>query len=252
MLPFEPTVLNIVIVVVAVIAAGTSKGVLGVGIPLIIVPALGGIMHPATTIALLALPILLSNVWQSFEGRRFGPTLRRFWPALLTIMIGSAIGAQFITTVDRQVAQIVLGVIVTTYALSQLLRFSVPKPPEHVEKLWTGIAGFISGILGGVAAYFGPPIIIYMLALRVTKEEFISAVALLYMVGAIPLFGLLVLKGTLGASEFVMSVAVTVVIFAAMLFGRWLRSRISHEVFRKSLLVILLVMGANMLRQGMT
>lgn len=251
MLPFEPTVLNIIVVVVAVFAAGTSKGVLGVGIPLIIVPALGGIMHPATTIALLALPILLSNVWQSFEGRRFRATFRRFWPAILTIVIGSTIGAQFITTVDRQVAQIVLGVIVSGYALSQLLKFSVPKPPERVEKFWTGFAGFISGILGGMAAYFGPPIIIYMLALRVTKEEFIGAVAMLYMIGAMPLFAILIYKGTLGGAEFLMSVVVTTVIFAAMLFGRWLRDKISHEVFRKSLLVILLVMGANMLRQGL-
>ena len=46
MLPFEPTYLNLALVLIAFLIAGTSKGVLGVGIPLIAVPALSGVMHP--------------------------------------------------------------------------------------------------------------------------------------------------------------------------------------------------------------
>ena len=61
MLPFEPTLFNLMIVAFAFLAAGTSKGVLGVGIPLIAVPALSGVMHPATTLSEIALPIMLSN-----------------------------------------------------------------------------------------------------------------------------------------------------------------------------------------------
>ena len=60
MLPFEPTFLNVFLVVLAFLAAGTSKGVLGVGIPLIAVPVLSGVMQPATTLAVLAVPVLMS------------------------------------------------------------------------------------------------------------------------------------------------------------------------------------------------
>ena len=41
----------------------------------------------------------------------------------------------------------------------------------------------ILGMLGGFAAYFGPPVITYLLALKVAKEEFISCAAMLYLIG---------------------------------------------------------------------
>jgi len=112
MLPFEPTYLNLALVVIAFLVAGTSKGVLGVGIPLIALPALSGVMHPATTLAVLAFPIALSNLWQAFKGRRFGVTIRRFWLAIPMMILGGIIGAQFMTTIDTKSDQTVLGLIV--------------------------------------------------------------------------------------------------------------------------------------------
>jgi hypothetical protein len=251
MLPFDISLANIMLVFAAFFAAGTSKGVLGVGIPLIAVPALSGVMHPATTVSVLALPIFLSNVWQSVEQRRFRNTVRRFWPALPMVAIGSVIGAQFITTIDAVTAHLVLGVIVTTYALSQLAHVSVPAPSAQTEKPWTAAAGLVSGFLGGLAAYFGPPWIMYLVALRVNKDDFIAAAAMLYMVGITPLCAVLIIKGVLGGPELILSAFGTAVIFAALLFGRWLRDRISQEVFRKALLLVLVVMGANMIRRGL-
>ena len=96
MFPFEPSYFNLVLVAIAFLLAGISKGVLGVGIPMIAVPALSGVMHPATTLAVIALPILFSNLWQAFEGRLFASTLRRFWPAIPTMILGGILGAQFI------------------------------------------------------------------------------------------------------------------------------------------------------------
>ena len=43
------------------------------------VPVLSGVMHPASIISVLVLPIVLSNIWQAIDGRRFGLTFRRFW-----------------------------------------------------------------------------------------------------------------------------------------------------------------------------
>lgn len=251
MLPFDPTPLNVALVATAFFVAGISKGVIGVGIPLISVPVLSGVMHPASTISVLALPIVLSNIWQALEGRRFGLTLRRFWPAVITIVIGSLLGAQFITTIDQQAAQIVLGVVVLLYAGSQLLKLVIPPPPPATEKAWTAVAGFMSGCLGGFAAYFGPPMIMYMLALRVTKDEFISGTAMLYLIGALPLFATLAWKGVLGGTELTLSAAGTVLILGAMVIGRWLRDKVSQEAFRKALLVVLLIMALNMLRRGL-
>lgn len=251
MLPFEPTLFNLMIVAIAFSMAGTSKGVLGVGIPLIAVPALSGVMHPATTLAVIALPIFLSNFWQALEGRRFGPSCRRFWPAIPTMILGGILGAQFITAIDPRTAQSVLGVTVLVYAVSQLVNIRIPTPSVSAERIWTPIVGLLSGLLGGVAAYFGPPVIMYLLALRVTKEEFISSAAMLYLIGIVPVFATLVLEGVLGRAELVLSVIGTVLILGAVAFGRWLREKVAQEAFRKALLVVLILMGINMLRRSL-
>jgi uncharacterized membrane protein YfcA len=251
MLPFDPTPAAIALVVIAFLVAGTSKGVLGVGIPLIAVPALSGVMHPATTLSVLALPIVLSNLWQAFEGRRLGQTFRRFWPAIPTIVIGGVVGAQFITAIDPKSAQSALGVIVLAYAVSQLIGARVPAPASAGEKFWTACVGFVSGLLGGFAAYFGPPVIMYLLALKVTKEEFVSCAGMLYLIGIIPVFATLVYKGVLGKPELMLSGIGVVLILTAVFFGTWLRGHISQEIFRKALLVILIVMALNMLRRGL-
>ena len=106
-------------------------------------------------------------------------------------------------------------------------------------------------MLGGFATYFGPPVIMYLHALKVTKEEFISCAAMLYLIGIVPVFSTLAYKGVLGEKELVLSGIGAVLILAAVFFGTWLRSKIFQELFRKALLFILIAMAINMLRCGL-
>jgi len=161
------------------------------------------------------------------------------------------LGAQFITTIDPKSAQIALGAIVLIYAISQLTGVRVPAPAPTGEKFWTSCVGLVSGLLGGFAAYFGPPVIMYLLALKVTKEEFVSCAGMLYLIGIIPVFATLVYKDVLGKPELMLSGIGVVLILTAVFFGTWLRGRISQEIFRKALLVILIAMALNMMRRGL-
>ncbi len=250
MLPFEPTVQSLLLVVVAFFAAGLCKGVLGVGTPLVAVPILTGVMHPATTISVLAVPMVLANIWQSIEGGGVAEVVRRFWPAAPASIVGAVIGAQFLTEIDPGTVQLLIGVVVVLFSASQFKTFNVPHPGAR-EAWLTPCVGFASGLLGGITTFFGPPLILYLVALRLTKDAFVASIALLYLVGTVPLFTVLAWKGVLGSGEFVTSVAGTVVILTAMALGRWLREKVSQEVFRKALLLALVLMGLNMIRRSL-
>ena len=141
--------------------------------------------------------------------------------------------------------------VVLIYAISQLTGVRVPAPAPTGEKFWTSCVGLLSGLLGGFAAYFGPPVIMYLLALKVTKEEFVSCAGMLYLIGIIPVFATLVYKDVLGKPELMLSGIGVVLILTAVFFGTWLRGRISQEIFRKALLVILIAMALNMMRRGL-
>ena len=68
--------------------AGTVKGLVGLGLPTIVI-ALTTLVLPLTeAIAMIALPTIFSNVWQAAVGGNFWKILRRQWPLMVPLAIG--------------------------------------------------------------------------------------------------------------------------------------------------------------------
>ena len=249
MLPFEPTATNIALVALAFTAAGLCKGILGIGIPLLAVPLLTGVMQPATTISVLALPIVVANTWQGFEGGQAPWVMRRFWTVAATLIVGSTLGAQFLTEINPITAQLIIGIIVIVFSLSQFRTVVIP-PPGKNEGWMSPIIGFIAGLLGGIATFFGPILIMYLVALKLPKDKFVPTIALLYLIGTVPLFVVLIWKGVLGEKEFILSLGGAVLLMGGVVIERRLRNVISQDTFRRGLLIVLVVMGLNMIRRA--
>lgn len=58
------------LIAVVLLVAGTVKGVMGLGLPTISVGMLGLVMPPMQAAAMVVIPTFLTNVWQTFSGRR--------------------------------------------------------------------------------------------------------------------------------------------------------------------------------------
>ena len=71
------------------LAAGLVKGVTGMGLPTVAMGLLGTVMPPAAAAAILVVPSFVTNLWQLFSGPALGPLLRRLWPMMLCIVIGT-------------------------------------------------------------------------------------------------------------------------------------------------------------------
>ena len=79
----------IVVAGFAFVFAGLVKGVLGQGLPTVAVGILSLIMSPGEATALLIIPALITNIWQAWTGPSLGPLLRRFWPTMVAICLGT-------------------------------------------------------------------------------------------------------------------------------------------------------------------
>src|SRR5436190_20907565 len=77
-----------VLLALAVFAlAGTVKGLVGLGLPTITI-ALTSLVLPLTeAIALIALPTIITNVWQAAVGGRFRSIVRRHWPLIVPLAL---------------------------------------------------------------------------------------------------------------------------------------------------------------------
>src|SRR5258707_8995239 len=82
------------------ILAGLVKGVIGMGLPTVAMGLLTLLMSPTDAATILILPSFVTNVRQLATGPRLAVLLRRLWPMLLTIALGTVATARWLGTVN--------------------------------------------------------------------------------------------------------------------------------------------------------
>jgi hypothetical protein len=110
--------------------AGAVKGVVGLGLPTVAVGLLGLVMAPREAAALLVIPSLVTNAWQLFSGPAIGPLLRRLWPMLVAILVGTLAGGALLPPAGSAGAVAALGGTLVLYGASGLAAFRLEVAPR--------------------------------------------------------------------------------------------------------------------------
>ena len=71
--------------------AGMIKGTIGLGLPAVSMGLLSLVISPFQAATLLIIPSMVTNIWQLFAEGHVWKLVRRFYPLLLGIIIGSII-----------------------------------------------------------------------------------------------------------------------------------------------------------------
>jgi uncharacterized membrane protein YfcA len=245
----EYDVATLTIIAVAFLLGGFSKGGVGFGLPLIAMPIMANVISIPLAIGLMSIPILASNTWQAFASGHHVAMFRRFWTLILALAITTGLAAQILTRVDQVAISIFTGVLVALFVLSQAfsLRISVTEKSETRMK---PVIGILSGFLGGISGIFGPPLLSFLVALKMPKEEFMCAVGLIYLTGIFPLFGTLIASGVISTADGWVSLAACAPLSIGVLLGAWMRSRVSQTVFQRVVLFMLFIVALNLIRRG--
>lgn len=233
----------------AFLVAGTVKGVIGAGLPMVAVPTIAMVLDPALAVSILIIPVVVSNVWQGVQGGHYRDAFRRFWPFLLCLFLFVFAGAQVLATADPQAMSLVMGVVVIVICAVQLLlgRITIP---QKTQRWLNPVAGAVCGIFGGVAGMLAMTIL-YSVALRLPKDLLISLLALIALCGTTPLYLSLILNDVLGWREVGLSALGLVPVLTGMVAGKWIRDRISQDSFERILFVALVLIGLNLIRKGL-
>lgn len=240
----------VVIAVVTFLFAGTIKGTVGIGLPTASVAILTQVIDPRQAIALLLLPALVANVWQVYRSGGVVKAARQLWPFATVMIVFIWIFARFAAQVPTDMLIVGIGVVIMLFALSNLFSGSFDLPPRFDLPAQLG-AGTAAGVMGGLTSIWSPPMVMYLLARRLPKEEFVGATGMLILVGMIPLTvgywqaGLM--TPTLATYSALM-IGPTSVGFA---IGEQVRHRLDAEQFRRILLIVFFLMGANLIRRGL-
>lgn len=231
-------------------AAGVVKGVTGMGLPTVAMGVLGSLLSPLAAAALLLVPSFATNVWQLLAGPRFGTLIRRLWPMMLTIVLGTVFGSMMLTGGRTELTTIGLGVALVTYAAYTLLA-----KPLHVSPRWepwlSPVIGLVTGLVTGATGVFVIPAVPYIQSLELERHDLVQALGLSFTVSTIALATGLFWHGVAPIGNLLTSTLAVVPALLGMAAGQVIRTRISPQLFRRLFLVFLLLLGLEMALRGL-
>jgi uncharacterized protein len=245
----ELPALSLAAALLILFAAGTTKGIVGIGLPIIAVPLLSKVVPLPTAVALMTIPLGITNLIQAYGTERVAIVLRRLLPIVLGTAFGIGVGVHLLTGLSPTVLKPLVGAVLIGVATLMLVSPKLACPPNW-EMALSPIVGFAGGILGGLAGQPGPLVFIYLLSLGITGDRFVQYSSTFIFTASLMLTVALGRAGALGWSGAVISAAATIPILLGMWAGGRLRGGISAGLFRKAVLGIVILAGADLLGPG--
>jgi uncharacterized membrane protein YfcA len=230
----------------AFVLAGFVKGVLGQGLPTVAVGILSLIMSPGEATALLIMPALITNIWQGLAGNAFRPLMRRLWPTFLASALGTfvatALGLGLLTPEAAALARKALGVVLIAYGILGVSRVNLQVPPR--AEAWLGPAmGASNGAVSTATGVFMVPVIPYIQALGLRRDDLVQAQGMSFTVSTLSLSIVLLANGTLNLTNAAGSLVAVFVSALGMLLGQFVRKLVHPDIFRLLFFIGMLALG---------
>ncbi|CAN5194706.1 sulfite exporter TauE/SafE family protein [soil metagenome] len=234
---------SLIVIIAAVFTlAGFVKGVIGLGLPTVSMGLLAVAMTPVQALAIVILPALVTNIWQTFVGPYLRDIVRRLWPLMLGTVIGIWSCGGLMTGPFSRYAAIVLGLLLVIYALVSLVRYGFSVAPEN-ERWVGGVVGLITGAVAAATGVQVIPSMPFMQSIGMEKEELVQALGVFFTVSTAAQAFNLTSAGLLNATTALPGIVAMVAAFAGMFIGQTVRARLPPEAFRRWFLVAMLLLG---------
>ena len=163
-----PSGSSVALTLTILFASTLTRSTLGFGDALIAMPLLTLVVGIKTTtplVALVALTIALTislSSWRQID-------VKAVWRLIVSTLVGIPFGLFLLETASETLVKAVLGVLLISFGLYNLIQ---PRLPKIEHRGLEYVVGFVAGVLGGAYNTNGPPIVIYGTLRRWSPERF--------------------------------------------------------------------------------
>jgi len=222
--------------------AGFIKGVIGLGLPTVSMGLLAVAMSPARAIAIVIVPAILTNIWQTFAGPYLWDIIKRLWPLMLGTILGIWLNAGSLTGPYAHYGTIVIGVLLVIYAIVGLGKFSVTVT-RGKEKWVGGVVGLATGVISAATGVQVIPSTPFIQAIGMEKDELVQALGVFFTVATVGLGFNVTSEGLLNESTALPGGIALACGFGGMYVGQAVRSRLEPQAFRRWFLISMMLLG---------
>jgi uncharacterized protein len=236
-----------VAVVVAGLIAGAIAGIAGFGIGSILTPLFAVRLGTKLAVAVVSVPHLVGTAVRFVTLREHIDTRVLLQFGILSA-VGGLLGALLNSRANSPALTIVFGLLLITAGTSSLTGIFERLP---LGRLTAWIAGFISGLFGGLVGNQGGIRSAALLAFDIPKESFVAtatAIALIVDGARMPVY--FAVEGRPMIDSWLLMLLAMIGVAAGTLWGVRLLRRLPENVFRRSVAIIVIVLGVYMLVKG--
>jgi len=223
---------------VTLLLAGFLKGSIGLGIPIVSIPVFAPILGLPTSVAMMIVPLLTTNISQIWLYREHRKDAGLMVPLLAVAVIGIVVGTNILIRVDERVLYAALGALIIVYIAINLFRPDVTTPPRAGYRA-APVVGFFAGILQGTTGISAPISLVFLHSLRWVRGLFIFAVSVMFISFGMVQSVTLAYVGILTWDIMLASAIIVIPVFAMMPIGNYVGKRVSKTTFEWTVLGLL-------------
>ena len=222
--------------------AGTVKGALGFGLPLVAGAILPQFVPLPLVMAVNALLLPVTNLVQFARAGAPGPTVRAHWTVLAGLALAVPLAALFVARADPRLVALAFGGFVTLAALANLAM-----PSMRIPERMRGKAGLATGLAGGIVAALttapGPVFVLYLAGTGAARAAMMGALGLFLLVSGLLVSLSFAALDLLTVPRAMLALACLAPALIGMRLGDALADRVPADRLRLVVLSVLVALG---------
>jgi len=231
---------------IALAAGSFVKGISGLGLPLVAIPVMAGFMAVDRAVAIMIIPGICMNFYLIWIFRKHAVNFASL-PLMVAVgVVGIICGAWILSRTPEVYLLSFMALWLGGYLLSMLIKSDVKLPEgltKHAPAVVVGFAGVVQGAIGTA----GPVLAPYVHSLNLKQPQFHFVVSVLFQIFAIAQFFAFIGFGMLNFERAYLSTLACIPIAIFLPLGLWIAKFLSHSVFNKCVIVMLVVIEARLL-----
>ncbi len=236
-----------VLAVLGALLVGVSKtGIAGLGMLFVVIFAQ---ILPAKQSTGVVLPLLCFGDLVAVASYRQHTQWRFLWRLFPWTAVGVLLGFFALGRIDDRQAKVLIGGIVLVLLAVHVLRRGKVGVGERGEHGWwfAAIFGVLAGFTTLVANAAGPLMVIYLLAMRLPKMEFVGTGAVFFMLLNLFKVPFMVNLGLINAQSFAFNLWLAPAVFAGAWAGRKILVKVDQRLFENLALGLSAAAGLKLL-----
>lgn len=242
-------ILLYVLTSVAALIGGFTFGLVGIGLPLVLVPALSILLGDARTAVVVAsIPSLFSTIYIASRGGFTREDLQVFWPVFPLSIVGVFIGNEILVSINPASLMLGIGGMLVLFVGLTLLPLRVSLTPTAGRRM-APIVGLAVGMVQGAVGISGPLLAMFYHGFQLPKRRFVGMMVINFAI-----MGVMQVLAQVGSKLYtvdilVLSIGLVLPTFIGIQIGMHVQGLIQQRTFNRVLLAVIFLTGLSLILQ---